>query len=72
MSRVPTKFEEREKFFSLRGGFNTTKNGLEEIKFAFRHVSFKVLKSSLSLQGRHASLGLKSRSYQYSITEVGI
>ena len=39
---------------------------LEEINFAFRHASFKVLKSSLSLQGRHASLGLKSRSYQYS------
>jgi len=27
MSRVPTKFEERDKNFSLRGGFNTTKNG---------------------------------------------
>ena len=39
---------------------------LEEINFAFRPASFKVLKSSLSLQGRHASLGLKSRSYQYS------
>jgi len=26
MSRVPTKFEERDKNFSLRGGFNTTKN----------------------------------------------
>jgi len=27
MSRVPTKFEERDKIFSLRGGFNTTENG---------------------------------------------
>ena len=27
MSRVPTKFEEWDKNFSLRGGFNTTENG---------------------------------------------
>jgi len=42
---------------------------LEEINFAFCLVSFKVLKSSLSLQGCHTSLGLKSRSYQYGISD---